>query len=239
MAAVLACGSPALLSHRSAAALWGIRRTSRTRIDVLVPGESHRGPAGIDLHTSRRIHERDRAREDNIPVTSVARTLVDLTALLIQPDLARTVEQAERLRLLDARRVIEACERRPGIRTAPLLALLQETAEPHSIRSELERRFLDLCAAAGLPAPSLNAWMEGYEIDVLWKKQRLIVELDGHEFHRTRQAFERDRARDAALQVAGFHVLRITHRRLGGEPQAVIADVRALLARARPGEQAA
>jgi hypothetical protein len=229
MAAVLACGTGSLLSHRSAAALWGVRQTARSSIDVLAPGKWRKGAAGIEVHTTRRIHPDDRARVGNIPVTSLARTLVDLTPLLTRPQLARAVEEAERLQLLDVRQVVAACDRRPGISKRPLLALLHEATEPQFTRSELERRFLDLCANADIPTPSLNAWIEGYEVDALWRDDRLIVELDGHEFHRTRQAFERDRARDAALQVAGFRVLRITHRRLVSEPKAVIADLRALL----------
>jgi REase_MTES_1575 len=96
-------------------------------------------------------------------------------------------------------------------------------------RSELERRFLDLCAEAGLATPSLNLWIEGHEVDAVWEEQRVVVELDGHEFHGTRAAFERDRARDAALQVAGYRVLRITARRLVSQPAAIIADLGALL----------
>ena len=229
MAAVLASGPTALLSHRDAAALWDIRRTSRLATDVLVPGPAHIGPTGVHLHTTLRLHPDDRARKNNIPVTSVARTLVDLTPLLTQPQLARCVEEAERLHLLDTRKIADLCRRRPGITTAPLLALIDEATEPQFTRSELERRFVDLCASAGLPTPSLNVWIEGYEVDAGWERQRLVAELDGHEYHRTRQAFERDRARDAALQVAGYRVLRITHRRLLSEPDAVIADVRALL----------
>jgi hypothetical protein len=183
----------------------------------------------VDVHTTRRIHPDDRARRSNIPVTSVARTLVDLTALLTQPQLARCLEEAERLNLLDIRQVADACRRRPGIRTAPLLALVQEAIEPQLVRSELERRFLDLCAEAGLPTPSLNVWIEGHEVDAAWGDHRLPVELDSREYHLTRGAFERDRVRDAALQVAGYRVLRITHWRLVSDPSEVVAGLRALL----------
>jgi very-short-patch-repair endonuclease len=97
-------------------------------------------------------------------------------------------------------------------------------------RSELERWFAELCRDAGLPPPALNSFIAGFEVDVIWHEGRVVVELDGHEFHRTRAAFERDRARDAALQVAGYRVLRITHRRLQREPDAVIGQLRSLLA---------
>jgi hypothetical protein len=181
MAAVLACGRTALLSHRTAAALWGIRQTSRSRIDVLVPGAKRSSRSDIEIHGTGHIHPHDRARKNNIPVTSVARTLGDLTPLLTRPQLARAVEEAERMQLLDVKQVAAVCRGRPGIRTAPLLALLNEANEPRFTCSELERRFLDLCASAGLPTPSLHVWFEGYEVDVLWEMDRLIVELDGHD----------------------------------------------------------
>jgi hypothetical protein len=101
-------------------------------------------------------------------------------------------------------------------------------------RSELERRFLALCRDAGLPAPAANAWIVDQEVDVLWADQRLVVELDGHRFHRTRTAFERDRIRDTVLQVAGYRVLRVTQLRLDSEPASVIADVRSLLSSTMP-----
>jgi very-short-patch-repair endonuclease len=93
-------------------------------------------------------------------------------------------------------------------------------------RSELERRFLDRCLRAGLPTPSVNTWVAGHEVDVLWQEQRLIVELDGRSYHQTRAAFERDRLRDAALQLAGYRVLRVTRRWLDAEPEAVIEVIR-------------
>jgi len=112
-----------------------------------------------------------------------------------------------------------------------LEALLEDRSdEPPATRSELERRFLDLCRGARLPAPSVNVLVAGLEVDAVWREERLVVELDGHAFHGTRAAFERDRERDAALQLAGFRVLRITHRRLEREPHAVIQTVRTLLA---------
>ena len=100
---------------------------------------------------------------------------------------------------------------------------------PPIIRSELERRFLELCRDAGLPRPAMNAWVAGHEVDALWEDQRLVVELDGRSFHETRAAFERDRIRDAALQLAGYRVLRVTRRRLEAEPEAVIAAIRGLV----------
>jgi uncharacterized protein DUF559 len=112
------------------------------------------------------------------------------------------------------------------------------TAPPPATRSELERRFLDLCHEAGVPPPAIKAWVEGFEVDALWPGRRLVVELDGHAFHHTRAAFERDRVRDASLQLAGYRVLRLTHRRLEVERDAVAETVRSLLGEARPGRSA-
>jgi len=112
----------------------------------------------------------------------------------------------------------------------PLREALKDYREPVLTRSELERLFLELCRRARLPQPAVNAFVAGFEVDCWWLDQKLVVELDGHEFHRTRASFERDRARDAALQVAGCRVLRVTYRRLKREPEAVIAQLRTLLA---------
>jgi hypothetical protein len=102
--------------------------------------------------------------------------------------------------------------------------------EPPATRSELERRFLELCREAGLPRPAVNVVAAGFEVDALWPTQRLVVELDGHAFHGNRAAFERDRVRDAELQLAGYRVLRLTHRRLKDESATVARTVAALLA---------
>jgi very-short-patch-repair endonuclease len=176
------------------------------------------------------LDEDDRGARDGIPVTSVARTLLDQAAILPLDSLRRAFEQAERLRLLDVRTLYAACERSPrrhGLRAVNLL--LAEGREPWETRSELERRFVELCRNANLPMPTLNAVVAGYEVDAVWMNQRIVVELDGYAFHRTRAAFERDRARDIALQLAGYRVLRLTSRRLHREPDGIIAALRSLL----------
>lgn len=148
--------------------------------------------------------------------------------------LARAVEEAQRLRLLDLAAIQDVCERsrgRHGLRA--LCTVLAEVEEPLSVRSELERRFARLCEEANLPSPALNVTVAGFEVDAHWPRRRLIVELDGFAHHRTRAAFERDRLRDADLQLAGYRVLRITARRLDREPAATVAALRTLL-RASP-----
>ncbi len=230
MAAVLACGPNALLSHRSAAALWNLAPTSSPLIDVTVP-RGRSGHEGIALHQVRSLSEADRAVVDAIPVTSVARTLFDLAEVVDRRRLERAFEQAERLRLLDMRAIADGCDRSPGRRALkPLRALLADLyPADHETRSELERRFLDFCRGACLPLPETNVLVEGFEVDAVWRKEKLVVELDSYEFHGTRAAFERDRARDVTLQLAGYRVPRVTSRRLSADPVGLAAAIRALL----------
>jgi hypothetical protein len=235
MAAVLACGEEALLSHRSAAALWGLAPYAGSWIDVTAPG-SRRAPRDKLIVHGGVVHPEERGVHDAIPVTSVARTLLDLAEIVDRRRLERAVEEAERLHLFDLRAVERACERnrgRHGLR--PLLALLPGLSPAPETRSVLERQFVAFCREAGLPTPVMNAEVAGFEVDALWPRAGLVVELDGYAFHGTRAAFERDRARDAALQVAGYRVLRLTHRRLTTEPATVEQLIRPLLDRPRQG----
>jgi hypothetical protein len=232
MAAVLACGPDALLSHHSSSGLWALRMTRRRLIDVTALRRNHAGRSGISVHLVDEIHPDDRAVVHGIPVTSVARTLLDLAGVVNKEALARAIEQAERLQLFDLRAIDAVIARSQGRRGVRALrrALVDYREPPHLTRSELERRFLDLCRDAGFPLPAMNVWVAGQEVDVMWEEERLAVELDGRSFHQTRAAFERDRLRDAALQLAGYRVLRVTRRRLETEPAAVVAAIRALLA---------
>jgi very-short-patch-repair endonuclease len=231
MAAVLACGDHAFLSHRSAAALWGIARGASARVDVTAP-IGRRGRPGIALHRFRGLHPDDEAEREGIPVTSVARTLLDLAEVVDSRRLGRAVEEAERLGLFDLRAIERVCERnggRHGLR--PLLAVVRSLQPAPETRSELERGFVDLCRRAQLPTPAVNALVAGYEVDAVWWDYGLAVELDGYAFHRTRAAFERDRTRDAALMLAGYRVLRITARRLEDDPDSVAETIRRLIGR--------
>lgn len=231
-AAVLAYGDGALLSHRSAAALWGLARQRSGLIDVTAPlgrqGIDRR--AGIFIHRGR-LHPEDRTQRGGIPVTTVARTLFDMAEFVSFERLESAWEEADRLRLLELRAVARVCERGYGRRALkPIRRLLAAAQAPALTRSPLEYEFAAFCRKHGLPPPALNTTVLGYEIDALWQHQRLAVELDGWEFHRNRAAFEQDRARDAARQVAGYRTIRITHRRLHDEPTAVAHELRALLA---------
>jgi hypothetical protein len=230
MAAVLAHGPTALLSHRSGAGWLGILPDHRSVIDVTVPTRSRGTRAGVVVHCVRRLHPDDRTVVDGIPVTSLARTLLDVAETEPLRRLERAFEEAERQRLFDLRALELLCERSRGRRgVRPLRALMAQAIEPPATRSELERRFLDVCRDAGLPAPAMNVVVAGHDVDAAWLDRRLVVELDSRAFHHTRTAFEADRVRDGVLQVAGQRVLRVTHRRLETEPHAVVATVRALL----------
>ena len=190
------------------------------------------GGAGLVVHNVRRLHADDRACCEAIPVTSLARTLLDLAALVPPRRLARAIDAAERLRLFDLREIEELCRRsngRCGVRALREAVRAYRPTAPVT-RSDLERLFVELCDHAHLPRPGMNLFVAGCEVDAAWLDRRVIVEVDGYEYHRTRAAFEADRTRDAALLRAGYRVLRVTDRRLERDAAGIAADLRALLA---------
>jgi very-short-patch-repair endonuclease/predicted transcriptional regulator of viral defense system len=226
MAAVQAIGEDSGLSHDAAGALWRIRATVAGPIDVSVAGRHARSRAGIRVHNVRTL---ELTTHRGIPVTTPARTLLDLAATVGADDLARAVEQARVLRLTsdtDLRALLAAHPRAAGTRA--LRRVLD--VDPRMTRSEAERLLLELIRRAGLPQPETNVRVLGREVDALWRKGRLIVEVDGFDAHGTRMAFERDRRRDAELVAAGYRVIRITWRQLIGEPEAVLARLAGALA---------
>jgi len=203
MAAVLACGAGALLSHQSAAAVWGIARRDAV-VHVTAPTRRRSRP-GLRVHRSLSL---DAAVRDGLPLTTPARTLRDLERTLTAVSIERAREQAALLGLV----------------------VPDDAPDPSFTRSEAERRLKALCRAAGLPPPLTNARVAGYEVDAYWPAHRLIVEVDGFRFHSSRQAFERDRRKDAALTAAGNRVVRVTWSRLTNEPYSLSAQFGALLA---------
>ena len=229
-AAVLACGPDALLSHRSAADLWGVRRTASPRIEVTAP-RGRRGPAGIDVHRSRVLHAEDRTAVNAIPVTSVARTLVDLADVLSLPALERAINEAELLGVFDLLAVERTLERLPNRRGRGRLRRALDLYIPTAAftRSKGERDFVRLCADHGLPRPSANLAIAGEEVDLIWTDARLIVEIDGTAVHGTTRAFHEDRRRDRALATRGFQVVRVTERDLDDDA-ALAAEMKALRA---------
>lgn len=230
-AAVLTCGPGALLSHRSAAAHWGLLLTSPARIDVSLPRyRAVRTRDGIRIHHLR-LDPEDCAVKDRIPLTAPIRTLLDLADVAPAMRVRQAYEQSLRLGLFDRVQMEALLARSPGRRgLRPLRGLLAEGHdEPPILRSELERRLLDLCRAHALPLPATNAVVEGFEVDAVWPRARLVVELDSYAHHRGRGAFEGDRQRDQRLALAGYRVLRFTARRLRRDPDGVAAALRRML----------
>jgi len=235
LAAVMACGPGAVLSHASAAAHWDLRPTDAAAVDV-TGARSRKGVPGVRLHRPRSLDAQDATTHRGIPVTSVARTLLDVAGRVEAHQLERALAQAERLQLYDRRAIEDVLARANGHRGIGSLRRAIG-AEPAFTRSDLEARFLRLVRDAGLPAPAVNAVVQApdhprLEVDFLWARERLIVETDGYETHRTRAAFEGDRRRDAALVAAGYAVLRFTWRELAGRPATVVARVTAGCCRA-------
>lgn len=231
LAAVLAYGEGAVLSHLSAGTLWGLIGPSRGLVDVTSPG-GRPGRVGIALHRGL-VDGDERSVNARIPVTAVPRTLVDLAGVLDERRLGRAFEEADRLRLLDMGALTLACDRakrRRGI--GNLRRLIEEARAPSYPRSPLENRFVEFYRGhlSDLPEPLFNVLILDHEVDAYWPKHRLAVEMDSWEFHHHRAAFEEDRARDAAFQAAGYRVIRLTHRRLKREPAVIAAQLRALLA---------
>lgn len=228
-AAVLACGPDALLSHRSAADLRAIRRTSSRRIEVTAPRGRH-GPGSVLVHRSRLVHPEDRTVVDGIPVTSVARTLVDLADVLPLLDLQRAINEAELLGVFDLAALESTLARLPNRRGRGRLRRALGLYRPRSTftRSQGERDFLALCRDHGLPQPGANLWVAGGEVDMIWPDAGLIVEIDGGAVHSTTRAFHEDRRRDRALAAQGFVVVRVTEADLAN-PAALAAEMKDLL----------
>ena len=234
-AALLALGPAAVLSHRAAAAQWGLRRSEA--VDVTVPRD-RRAPSGVVVHRS--ILPADEITErGGFAVTTVSRTILDLAAIRPLHEVAKAADEAERLRLGDSLSLADVVARYPGTRgIRKVRAILTDARIGADVtRSELEDRFLRLVRRARLPRPQTNVLVETatrtYECDCVWREERLIVELDGHASHGTRRAYESDRERDRALNAAGWRTVRITWRQLHTDPESVRRDLRALLSSSR------
>lgn len=233
MAAVLAYGEGAVVSHRSAAQLWSLLAypAQRRPIDVTVQGNPSVRP-GILLHRVMRLHPRDVRSCNRIPITTPARTVLDLAGQGSYREFEQAFAEARVRRLVNRHQLMAMLERnrrRPG--AGVLRAMLVGDSTPALTRSEAEERFLELVRSAGLPPSETNVRLGAHEVDFLWPKERLVVEVDGFQFHSSRAAFERDRLRDAELQARGFRVIRVTWRQLADQPEAMMARIaRALTA---------
>lgn len=232
LAAVLACGPAALISHRSAAALWGLAKPPTDGVRLTVVGESRRH-RGLRIHRVDQLHPADRSQWHGVPVTSPARSLIDFASEAGLGELERAIAEGRALRLIPDRALtaaIKRAPRRPGV--GAVKAELRREGGPLWTKSEGERHMLRLIRAARLPPPHTQVRIAGFEADFLWPEPKLIVEVDGFQFHGHRAAFERDRKRDAAHVLAGYRVIRFTWRQLTDEPLAVAVTIaRALEAR--------
>jgi very-short-patch-repair endonuclease len=241
MAAVLACGPEAVLSHRSAAYLWGLIDDYKEPVDVTAPNRRGRSPDGVAAHRDGALQPIDRVALYGIPCTSLARTLLDYAAVSRDWELRRAVAQAEVLRLLDPEAVRSVLGRGRRRRGVARLRLVIDILHPETrrTRSELERLFLAMCIRMKLPQPEVNIQLavpggRPLEADFLWRRERVIVEADSREFHDNPAAYEYDRKREQRFQFAGWRVTRCTWSQVEREPQRIAATIRSLLAQADP-----
>ena len=243
LAAVLACGGGrglVALSHRSAADLHGLRACHRRLVEVIVPGRSTHRQSGIQVHRSTTLTADDVTRVEGIPTTAVARTVLDLAAVVPRRALERALDQAEVLRVFDLTALRREIDRNHGSRGAAALQVVLDshTAGTTVTWSDLEERFLAACRAAGLPAPEVNGYVDprdgepGFRPDFVWRVRRLALEADGRRYHLTTMAFEVDRRRDQRLKGAGWDVVRVTRRQLDQERARIVGLVSRLLAAA-------
>jgi very-short-patch-repair endonuclease len=222
MAAVLACGEGAVLSHSSAAALWRIGSEQSGLVEISLPSSSRRRRPGIRIHRRPSLNpERDLTREYGIPVTTPIQTLIDMSLRLDRASVERMINEADKYNLThppELRRALEARTGEPGV------AKLRQILDRRTFRltkEELERRFLPLARKAGLPVPLTGQFVNGFEVDFYWPDLGLVVETDGLRYHRTPAEQARDRLRDQAHTAAGLTQLRFTHEQVRYEPEYV------------------
>lgn len=230
-AAVLACGAEALASHHAALALYGIRPLPEGPTDVTTVGR-HVGPRGVRPHRTSSLAAADRRSLHGIPLTAPARALLEVAAELSTRELANAVEHAQVKRLVskgELAAVVARAPRRSGV------AALRAPADDRAVtRSRAERMLVKLLRAAELPEPVFNAVVLGREVDALWERERVVLELDSYAFHATRAAFERDRRKSGLLQRARYAVLRTTWTELTKHPYALVARVAEALSAGAP-----
>jgi very-short-patch-repair endonuclease/predicted transcriptional regulator of viral defense system len=236
MAAVLACGEGAVLSHRSAAAFWRLLPyLAQYPVHVTVPIRALAQRTGIRIHRVQELPPDEITRPNGIPITTPARTILDIAAEVTVAELEQAIATAERNHRTNRRQLLLLLARYPGRRgSRSLRALLDRGTKPALTRSKPERRLLELLRKAGLPAPEVNYKTERYELDLYWPEQRFAVEIDSLWTHGSESSFESDRRRDAELAADGIQVMRITDVGIADEPERQVALIAQALARRAP-----
>ncbi|MGH2885125.1 MAG: hypothetical protein ACRDPA_20875 [Solirubrobacteraceae bacterium] len=222
-AAVLACGDGAVVSHRSAAELFGLLPESDGEVEVTVVGRNPGFHTGVRLHRPRALARHDVTKMRGIPMTSVARTIADLAATESARDTERAFQEALYRRIVTTAALHAVVRREPRRKGAPVIRALLE--DPRMTRSEKERALLKLLDQAQLARPLTNVRLHGHLVDAYWPEQRLVLEFDGWQAHGHRHAFERDRKFDQVMLANGIRPLRVTDRQFVGEPFAIVARV--------------
>jgi very-short-patch-repair endonuclease len=233
-AALLAVGPNAMLSHQSAAIVWGMCRAGRdsSPVHVLIGPRRRTRRDGIAAHRTKQLERAEIRIHEGLPVTSPARTLRDIAGTATMRELERAVDEALVRRIVRLQQLRDAVAADRGRRGGPILgALLEHRHNPTITRSQAEERMLEIIRAGGLPEPETNVRLNGYEVDFLWRDQRLIVEIDGYAYHSSRSAFERDRAKDGTMAATGYLVLRFTWLQMEHERYVVVVRLAQALAR--------
>jgi very-short-patch-repair endonuclease len=226
LAGVLAVGAGTLVSHRSAAALLGLAAPVAGEVELTVAGRNCRSRDGLRVHRVETLAPQDRAACRGIPITAPARTLIDYASTASPEEAERAIAEAFALRLVTEPNIINAITRAPNRAGVALVrAILGQPGGAKRTRSGGERAMLRLIRAAGLPEPRTNYPVAGFDADFCWPEQRLIVEVDGHNFHSDRRTIERDHRRDVVHRDAGHEVIRFTGRQRDEEPVYVAAVV--------------
>jgi very-short-patch-repair endonuclease len=230
-AALLAIGEDAVLSHRSAAAIWSLADPDPDTIDVTLAARNPGRRRGVRVHRVKRLHPGDITARSNLAVTSLARTAIDFAGRATSSECYRAFGEARAKHRLTDRGLQAALDRLPrNDRGAAIVRSMLASGATYD-RSEAERIMRKLCRRAELPQPLVNQMRNGFLVDFLWQAANLIVEVDGHGTHGTRRAFENDRRRDQIHAAAGYLVIRVTWDQLQNEPLAVIAALAQALAR--------
>jgi hypothetical protein len=228
MAAVLACGRDAFVGDGSAAALWSLlpKEDPSRPVSVIVRSPHRRRRPGVRVRCAPGLRDDEVTVLDGVPLTTPARTLLDLAGSKRPALLEQAVARGEREGMVDRAGLVEMLRRQPSSAGAGALrALTDALTDPKLSRSDAEDRFLALVSSVGLPEPEMNATVGRDEVDFVWRSERVVVEVDGFRFHRSRGSFVNDRRKGARLSGRGFQVIRVTWDDLVHEPTVTLVQL--------------